>query len=244
MIVSYKHANFAAASPLARDRLFAEIGDMKIPHISAFAARFAALVLLAWLAVHPSHAAEVKAAALDEAARADIARIESYLNGITTMRTRFLQVSQNGETATGVLTMARPGRMRFEYDPPTPIMLIADGTFLIYIDRSLGQTTHVFLRNTPVGVLVAENIKLSGTVTITRFVRGPGVLRVTLVKTNEPEEGAITLVFSDGPLALRQWMVVDSQGAQTTVTLDDLEYGVAVTREMFNYEKPQEIPRD
>jgi outer membrane lipoprotein-sorting protein len=181
---------------------------------------------------------KAKAAALDPAAKADIARIEAYLNGIKTLRTRFLQIAQNGETASGELTIARPGRMRFEYDPPQPMMLIANGTFLIYIDRRLETVTHVLLRNTPVGVLVSENIKLSGALTVTRFQRQPGVIRVTIAKTDDPEEGTITLVFADGPLALRQWIVVDAQGAQTSVTLDALEYGVAVKPEMFSYDLP------
>jgi outer membrane lipoprotein-sorting protein len=185
-----------------------------------------------------------KPAALDAAAKADIARIEAYLNGIKTLRTRFLQIAQNGDSASGELTIARPGRMRLEYDPPLPTLLIANGTFLIYIDRYLDQVTHVFLKNTPVGVLVAENIKLSGDLTVTRFMREPGVIRVTLAKTTEAEEGNITLVFADAPLALRQWIVIDAQGARTSVTLDALEYGVAVKPEMFEYKKPERIDRN
>jgi outer membrane lipoprotein-sorting protein len=196
------------------------------------------ILLVVALALAPAaQAASVKPAELTERDRADIKRIEDYLNGITTMRTRFLQVSSDGAVASGVLTLARPGRMRFEYDPPTPTLLIADGTFLIFIDKQLDQTTHVFLRNTPVGVLVAEDVKLSGAVTVTRMVRGAGALRVTVVRTDEPAEGSLTLVFADSPLQLRQWLVTDAQGVQTTVTLADLEFGVPVKREMFRYDK-------
>ena len=211
---------------------------MKISRRSVLMAAFAALALVVGAFAAPAaYAQKVKPAALDEAAKSDIARIEAYLNGIKTARTRFLQISQAGETASGVLTLARPGRFRFEYDPPTPIMLVATGTFLVYVDRSLDQTTHVFLRNTPIGILVAENVKLSGAVTVTQFSRSPGVMRVTLVKSEEPEEGSITLAFADAPMALRQWVVIDAQGARTTVTLDALEFGVPVNDEMFNYVK-------
>lgn len=202
-------------------------------------AALALLFVLPGATVQPANADKAKPATLDDAAQADIARLESYLNGIKTLRTRFLQISQAGEAASGELTIARPGRIRFEYDPPVPMMLIADGTYLIYIDRRLEQTTHVFLRNTPVGVLVAENVKLSGPLTVTRFLREPSVIRVTVAKTDEAEEGSITLVFADNPLALRQWVVIDAQGAQTSVTLDALEYGVPVKDEMFRYAKPQ-----
>jgi len=214
------------------------------------AAFFAVLSLLAVPAlvsptlVSPALADKAIPADLDAAAKADIARIEAYLNSIKTLRTRFLQIAQNGDAAAGELTIARPGRMRLEYDQPQPTLLIANGTFLIYIDRHLDQTTHVFLKNTPVGVLVAENIKLSGELTVTRFVREPGVVRVTLAKTTEAEEGTITLVFSDAPLALRQWVVVDAQGARTSVTLDALEYDVAVKSEMFEYKKAEQIERN
>ena len=204
-----------------------------------------AIIGLGSLPLVPAVLAEnAKPANLDAAAKADIARIEAYLNGIKTLRTRFLQIAQNGDSASGELTIARPGRMRLEYDPPLPTLLIANGTFLIYIDRYLDQVTHVFLKNTPVGVLVAENIKLSGDLTVTRFMREPGVIRVTLAKTTEAEEGNITLVFADAPLALRQWIVIDAQGARTSVTLDALEYGVAVKPEMFEYKKPERIDRN
>lgn len=217
---------------------------MKISRKTVFMALFAALTLIVGAFAAPSaHAQKVKPAALDEAAKADIARIEAYLNGIKTARTRFLQISQAGAAASGVLTLSRPGRFRFEYDPPTPIMLVATGTFLVYVDRALDQTTHVFLRNTPVAILVAENVKLSGSVTVTQFNRSPGVVRVTLVKSEDPEEGSITLVFADAPMALRQWVVIDAQGARTTVTLDALEFGVPVNDAMFSYTK-KEAERD
>ena len=215
--------------------------------------RTAALIALVGLAAAlpatlaaptPALADKAKPATLDTAAKADIARLETYLNGIKTMRTRFLQIAQNGNTASGELTISRPGRMRLEYDPPTPTLLIANGTFLIYIDRYLQQVTHVFLKNTPVGVLVAEDIKLSGEMTVTHFAREPGVVRVTLAKTNEAEEGNITLVFADAPLALRQWVVIDAQGNRTSITLDALEYGVAVKPEMFQYTAPEKIQQN
>jgi outer membrane lipoprotein-sorting protein len=201
------------------------------------------VALMFLLFTSPLHAASVKPAPLSEQDRADVQRIEAYLNGIGTMRSRFLQVSSEGSVESGVLTLARPGRMRFEYDPPSPTLLIANGTFLIFVDKKLDQTTHVLLRNTPIGVLVSENVKLAGAVTITNIARGPGVIRVTLVRTEEPAEGTLTLAFADNPLQLRQWTVVDAQGLQTTVTLAELEFGVPVNREMFQYDKKQPEPQ-
>lgn len=194
------------------------------------------VVLLISLSVS-AQAAPPKPANLSDKDKADIARIEKYLNGITTMKARFLQVASTGDIAQGTLTLARPGRMRFEYDPPSPTLVIADGTYLILVDKQLDTTTHVFLRNTPVGVLVDEDVKLAGAVTVTRMSRDPGVIRVTLVRTASPEDGTLTLVFSDDPLQLKQWIVVDSQGVETKVTLGEPEFGVSVNRAMFQYEK-------
>jgi outer membrane lipoprotein-sorting protein len=199
--------------------------------------RLLSLLTLCLFVSLPALAAPPKPANLSEQDKADIARVEKYLNGVTTMKARFLQVASTGAVAEGTLTLARPGRMRFEYDPPTPTMVIADGTYLIFIDKQLDTTTHVFLRNTPVGVLVDENIKLSGAVTVTRMSRAAGVVRITLVRTESPEDGTLTLVFSDQPMQLRQWIVVDSQGVETKVTLGEPEFGVPVTRAMFQYDK-------
>lgn len=204
------------------------------------AARFALWTfVIAMCVATAAHAAPPKPAALDERGRDDVRRVETYLNGISTLRTRFLQVSSDGSVESGQLVIARPGRMRFDYDPPSPTLLIANGTFLIFVDKRLEQTTHVFLRNTPVGVLLDEHIKLTGAVTLTELSRGPGVLRLTLARTDAPEDGSLTLVFADQPLQLRQWIVVDSQGIRTSVTLADLEFGVPVKPEMFVYDKPQ-----
>ena len=168
-------------------------------------------------------AAETIAAKLSVENQQDLKRIETFLNGMETARAGFLQVSSNGAVATGKLLLSRPGKMRFEYDPPTPIMIIADGTFLIYIDKELKSPIHSWLSTSLVGFLVEEDIKLNGDVTVTKFKKGSNILRATLVRTKDPEQGSITLIFSDQPLALRQWIITDQQGIRTTVTLSNLE---------------------
>lgn len=180
-------------------------------------------------------AAEAIPAKLSKADNKDLKRIETYLNGVKTLRAGFLQVSSNGGVATGKLYLARPGKLRFEYDPPTPITMIADGTFLIYIDKELEQVTHLWLDKTPIGFLVKEDIKLTGDVTVTRFSKGSNTLYATLARSDEPEQGSITMVFSDNPLALRKWSVVDPQGVKTTVTLSNLESSIDINSELFKF---------
>ena len=89
----------------------------------------------------------------------DLKRVKNYLESIKTLKGNFLQIDSNGFTKSGKVFIARPGRLRFEYDPPDPILLIADGFYLIYIDKDLEQVSHVFLKNTPVSFLLKEHIQ-------------------------------------------------------------------------------------
>ncbi len=168
----------------------------------------------------------------------DLQRIEIYLNEMKTLRADFLQVSSNGAVATGKLLMQRPGRIRFEYDPPSPIMLIADGYFLRYVDKDLEQVTHIWLEDTPIAFLLEDDLKLSGSLTVTKFSRNANLLTTTINKTKEPEKGTISLVLSDKPLALKQWVIKDAQGITTTITLNNHERPMKINPALFelNYQ--------
>ncbi|GGG31687.1 outer-membrane lipoprotein carrier protein [Caldovatus sediminis] len=196
-----------------------------------------AATVLSAAAVPPPAAAQ--ATALSERDRADLARIEAYLNGLTTLRARFLQIAQNGATAEGTAWIWRPGRMRFEYDPPEPLLLVAShGQFLLY-DRELRQPSTVPVSQTPLAFLLRENLRLSGDVTVTRVERGGGFLRVTLHRTAAPAEGRLTLVFQEDPIELRQWAVVDAQARETRVSLSRIETGVRIDPRIFEFNDPR-----
>lgn len=202
-----------------------------------------AVVLLIALGLPAAATAVPPAASLTERDRADVARIESYLNGIDTLRARFLQVSSDGGYAEGNLYIDRPGQMRIDYDPPVPVVVVANGNWLIYLDTKLQQVTHIPLGSTPAGILLRENPRLSGEVTITGFERAADALRITLVRTRDPAEGNLTLVFSDRPLLLRKWSVIDAQGVETSVSLMETHFGEPLKRSLFELELP-ETPRD
>ncbi|MDC0196519.1 outer membrane lipoprotein carrier protein LolA [Gammaproteobacteria bacterium] len=163
----------------------------------------------------------------------DIRRIETHLNGIKSLRADFLQVSSNGTMATGKLYMARPGRIRFEYDPPSPILLVSDGYFLRYVDKDLKQVTHLWLDNTPIGFLLDDEIKLNESITITKFSRNANVLIITLTNSEKPEKGIISLIFSDKPLKLKKWVIKDAQGITTTITLNNSERAIKINPILF-----------
>jgi outer membrane lipoprotein-sorting protein len=165
----------------------------------------------------------------------DLHRIEAYLNDIKAMRANFLQVSSNGEVSTGVLLMLRPGKIRFEYDPPNPILLIADGVYLRYIDKDLEQVTHLWQENTPISVLVKENIRLSGDITVTKLSRGANTLSASLINSKYPDNGSIKIIFSDNPLSLKKWVIIDPQGIKTTITLNKKERSISIDPSLFEF---------
>ena len=166
----------------------------------------------------------------------ELQRIAAYLNNIRTMTAQFRQVAHNGGVSSGRVWVARPGRMRFEYDPPTPIALLADATSVYYWDKELNQTSKYELRQTPAWFFLRDPISFGPDVVVTRFQRGPGTVQVTVVESARPEAGSLTLVFSDNPIALRQWAVVDQQAKTTSVSLSDVQFGVALDPRLFQYQ--------
>jgi outer membrane lipoprotein-sorting protein len=176
---------------------------------------------------------------LSDRDRADIARAEAWLNRLTSLKARFLQIAQNGASAEGTGWIVRPGRMRFEYDPPEPLLLVASHGQFFYFDRQLKQATTLPLGATPLGMLLRENLKLSGDVTVSRVERGGGLLRITLHRTGQPAEGSLTLVFSEDPIELKQWAVVDAQGQETRVSLFQTEFGGRYPSSLFDFNDPR-----
>lgn len=168
-----------------------------------------------------------------------VQRVEAYFNAMTTFRARFLQIAQNGGAAEGTAMIWRPARMRFEYDPPAPILLIAaDGQFFQW-DRELRQPTTVPASSTPLGVLLRNPLSLRGDVTVAGTERSGGLLRMTVFRTASPNEGRITLIFEENPMQLRQWEVLDAQNRTTRVTLTQIETGMRLDPFLFAFNDPR-----
>jgi outer membrane lipoprotein-sorting protein len=178
------------------------------------------------------------AAALTAQDRADVARIEAYLNGLRTLRSRFLQVAPDGGITEGNAWIERPGRMRFEYDPPSPLLLVAGNGGGMFYDKVLKQVTHFPLSSTPLGILLSDNLKLAGEVTISGIERLPGQIHVSMFRTRSPGDGRLTLVFADNPLSLRQWMITDPQDKETTVSLFNVTLGGRFDQKLFETADP------
>jgi outer membrane lipoprotein-sorting protein len=184
-------------------------------------------------------AAHAQTAALSPQDRADIARVETYLNSIKTLQGRFLQIAPDGGTSEGQAWLQRPGRMRFQYDPPSPFLLVGGHGLLVFHDAQLQQTSNIPLGQTPLGLLLQDNLRLSGDVTVSQVVRLPGQLQVSLYRTASPQDGTLTLIFADNPLVLRSWIVTDAQRRNTRVTLYNVQLGGTFDQKLFQFIDPR-----
>jgi outer membrane lipoprotein-sorting protein len=168
----------------------------------------------------------------------DLARISNYLNGTATLEGNFVQVGHDGELSEGRFYLRRPGRLRFEYEPPNPALVVADGFWVGVYDTRLDTLDRYPLGNTPLELLLKERVDLRTEGAVQAIERGDGLIRVRAVDPKKPEQGSITMIFADNPLELRQWVVVDAQGLTTTVALSEVRANVKLKPELFVIDDP------
>lgn len=165
-----------------------------------------------------------------------LTRIETYLNEFTTVQARFVQISSEGGFAEGTVYLQRPGKMRFEYDPPTPVLLIADGHNLLYYDKELKSATIVPLDETPLWFLMQPKVSFEDRVVITDIDEELSTVGITVQPDEEASPaGAVKLIFTERPVSLRKWVVTDAQGVTIQVSLLDPQFDVPLEKELFEY---------
>jgi outer membrane lipoprotein-sorting protein len=206
--------------------------------------RYAAgLVLAAGLSLGGGAVAkDATPATLTEKDKADLARIETFINGVETLQTDFTQVSATGTVRRGRLYLWRPGRMRVEFDPPIKTLIIATPVWLILIEEKGKEPQYLPLKATPAGVLVRKKISFSGDLTVTKLTRENRWISVTLQQTKEPEKGSVTMIFSTKPMALVGWTVIDAQGLPTQVSFDNTKTGVTFKKTLFQAPISKTLP--
>jgi outer membrane lipoprotein-sorting protein len=166
--------------------------------------------------------------------QAAVTRAEAYLDALDTVQARFVQVSSNGAYAEGTVFVERPGKLRFEYDPPHPALLIANGLTLLYYDRELKQASYLPLWETPLWFLIREDVVLGDALEVTQVAEEPGLLAITVRNRESPDQGLVTLGFEDAPFALKQWEILDAQGIATRVTLINPRYDQPIDKAIFD----------
>lgn len=218
-------------------------------HLSRLAVRSASAALVAALAffvpalVAPAqtaaNAASASASTLDQAVAA--------LRGISTLRADFIQTDRNGQRLTGVLTLKRPGRIRFQYQRGVPLLIVSDGRALTLIDYEVKQVQRWPIRNSPLGALLDPNRDVARYGTLEPS-GNDNVVRVRVKDKAHPEYGTITLIFvrnpaAPGGLQLTHWVALDSQNAMTRIDLANHQYGLAVADNAFRFNDPRPSPR-
>ena len=158
----------------------------------------------------------------------DLTRITNYLNGITTMQGSFVQVGPDGDASEGTFYMRRPGRVRFEYRPPNPTLIVADGTWVAVQDTRMNTLDRYPLGQTPLDILLSDRVDLRSAGAVQSIERSGAQMRVTAVDPDNPGQGSITMVFNNNPLELQQWVVRDAQGLTTTVALSNMRSNVQI----------------
>jgi outer membrane lipoprotein-sorting protein len=172
----------------------------------------------------------------------DVAKYENYLNGLKTLSGNFTQTNSRGQTSQGQIQIARPGRMRLTYSPPSSLVIVADGKWLVTEDRQADEVNYVSLDKTPAAFILRPQVRFSGDVAITNVVHhDDNTTDVSLIRTEEPDEGYITLVFQDSPVALKEWSVIDPQGIKTRVILSNIQPNVDLPAGLFRVESPNLI---
>ena len=169
--------------------------------------------------------------------------ISGYLNAIKTAKTGFTQINDDGTLSTGTLFIRRPGRMRFEYNPPEELLVLASGGQVGIFDgkSNLQYAERYPLRRTPLSLILEENVDLARRNMVVGHEFDGTATIVTAQDPEHPEYGRLQLKFTDGPVELRQWIVTDGQGSKTTVVLGQLENQSSVSNALFSIENEERI---
>ncbi|MCA3561713.1 MAG: outer-membrane lipoprotein carrier protein LolA [Aestuariivirga sp.] len=163
-----------------------------------------------------------------------IGAISGYLNSFKTLQGEFTQISPKGNMSQGIFYIAKPGKMRFEYAPPNPFLIVADGTWLTIKNVKKEKGDQFPLSQTPLRLVLGDKVDILGDTNIIDFQDQDGITTVTVEdKKNTLGNGQLTLVYDQARKALQQWIVTDSKGRKTTVSLENLQAGIDPDPKLF-----------
>ena len=172
--------------------------------------------------------------------KATLDRVSASLNAIHTLKSEFLQVGPDGRTVEGDLYIEKPGKVRFAYRPPSPVLIVATGGTVYVKNARLNTVDHYDLSDTPLGLLLNEKVDLKTNQAVVGVDNRDGTIVVNARTSTNRNNSNISLVFDAPSLELRQWTVKDNQGGSTTVALQQPEKDVALDDSLFDV--PQKAP--
>ncbi len=160
--------------------------------------------------------------------------ISGYLNSLQTATGGFTQVNADGSLSEGTLYIKRPGRVRFEYGDNSGLFVAGGGQVAVFDAASNEGPQRFPLSETPLSIILADNVDLGRAGMVTGHTSDGTTTTVTAQDPQHPDYGSIQLVFTASPVELRQWVITDNTGSQTTVVLNDMQTGVQIGDRAFN----------
>ena len=165
--------------------------------------------------------------------KADLDKVSAYLNGIKSLKASFVQVGPEGGMDQGEVMIQKPGQIRFEYKPPSPILIVSTGGSMYVKNSRLNTVDRYSLSDTPLGLLLNENVDLAHNRAVIGVAEQNGEIVVKARTSTNRNDSNITLTFSSPGIELRQWTVRDNQGGNTTVALQNLQPGASIDPALF-----------
>lgn len=172
---------------------------------------------------------------------AELDKVSAYLNGIRTLKSNFVQLGPQGQLSRGEFDLAKPGQLRFSYDAPSPILIVATGGSVYVKNSQLNTVDRTAISDTPLDLLLNQDIDLGHDPAVTGVEEQPGELIIQARADTVRAQSNITLFFTFPQIELRQWMVKDNQGGVTTVALTGLQTGLALPASLFAV--PEKVPQ-
>ena len=196
-------------------------------------ARFIVVAIASIALLGAGHAPPPRYATFTAEQRAELSRISAYLNGIRSLKGSFIQIDPNGTLERGEFYLSKPGRMRFQYQPPNPLLIVSDGDTVAVRNAKLNTVDRYPLTDTPLDLILGDKIDLNANLAITGMAEDQTSIVIHARSQSSHAQGDISIAFAKEPLELRQWTVIDAQGLSTSVALKDVETGVALPGNLF-----------
>lgn len=166
-------------------------------------------------------------------AEAAVSELNTYINEHASLQGEFTQIGPTGNVSKGVFFISKPGKMRFEYAAPNPYIIVSDGTWVTIKNRAKERGDQYPLSQTPLRLVLSDKVNLLKETTVLNVEKADEMTSVTLEDRKKAVPGQLVLVFDGSRKALQQWVVIDGKGRRTTVSLENIETGVAADPKLF-----------
>lgn len=173
----------------------------------------------------------------------DIANVENYLNNLKTLSAQFVQTASNGSSADGRIFIAKPNKIKMDYDEPTSVLIVGNGDYIVYNDKELDQVTNIDYEDIPASLLLTDKVEIDGkNLKVTDFYKDSGTTEMTL-EYAKGSTGPITLVFSNQPFELKQWKIVDPQSIEVSISLYSVQKDEPISDDTFRFSRKEKKNR-